>query len=621
MTLRSRIIVVAALASLLVAVVLLIAGWRSQHHVELRFEEATITGKSVLWRKIIASQLDSMEAGTAGLTRDRDTLAALNSGDLVALSDNVKTTYNRLTASKVLSKLQIVNMDGSVLFSAPNDFSGRTKKSLVLEALRQSKVTRGVQRDDDGELVAIVAFPLYASGQSVGAGVFGYSLKAAIEDFKQNDNSEVFIIDSSGKQELATLDNMYQSFQATLPEAGKSSLTFTQVDDKVYSLVAQPINDPENKPLSTLVSVNDYTESFHQQRTINIVSYISIIVMLGLTIAGLFWYMNRSFKPLQTVITGMTAIASGDLTARYESKSNDEIGQLLGAMKMMVEKLQQIISRITGSTAQLSTSAEELASITTETNQSIKRQQIETEQVATSTNEMAATVHEVAVSTQQAAEATKKANSEVITGKQVVSQTMDAIDNLAKEIETAATVIQKLETDSENIGVVLDVIKGIAEQTNLLALNAAIEAARAGEQGRGFAVVADEVRTLASRTQESTREIQAMIERLQNGAEAAVKVMEKSRSRAKTTVEQAAKAGTSLETITQAIDTIVSMNTHIASAAEEQSAAAEEINQNIVSISQAVDQTAQGANQTYTASEELAKLATELQGIVSQFRL
>lgn len=621
MTLRSRIIIVAVAASMLVALVSLLAGWRTQSQIELRFEDATITGKAVLWRKIIASQLDSMETGTAGLTRDRDTLAAMSSGDLAALSENVKTTYNRLSASKMLSKLQIINMEGRVLFSAPEEFSGRTTKTLVLDALRQGKVTRGVQRDENGELLAIVAFPLYAGGQTVGAGMFGYNLKAAIDDFKLNDDSEVFIIDDNGKQELTTKDNMFTSLKLSLPEPGKSVLEISQVDDKVYSVVAQPVNDPDNKPLATLVSVNDYTESFQQQQSFSVASYIAIAVMLGMTFVGLYWYMNRAFRPLQTVIAGMNAIAAGDLTARYEAKSDDEIGQLLGAMKLMVEKLREIVSQITGSTSHLSASAEELATITIGTNESIKRQQFETEQVATSTNEMAATVHEVAVSTQQAADATKKANAEVVTGKHVVSQTMDAIDSLAREIETAATVIQKLETDSENIGVVLDVIKGIAEQTNLLALNAAIEAARAGEQGRGFAVVADEVRTLASRTQESTREIQAMIERLQTGAEEAVKVMEKSRARAKTSVEQAAKAGTSLETITQAIDTIVNMNTHIASAAEEQSAAAEEINRNISSISQAVDQTAQGSQQTFTASEELAKLATELQGIVSQFRV
>ena len=234
---------------------------------------------------------------------------------------------------------------------------------------------------------------------------------------------------------------------------------------------------------------------------------------------------------------------------------------------------------------------------------------------------MNATVHDVAHNAVHAAEATREADQSSTQGKAVVDKTVDAIGEIAAEVEQAAQVIHELERESENIGSVLDVIKSIAEQTNLLALNAAIEAARAGEQGRGFAVVADEVRTLAGRTQASTAEIEEMITRLQSGANNAVNVMESSKTKTNIGVEQAAAAGSALEDITTAVDRIAEMNTQIASAAEEQSAVTEEINRNVANISEIAEHTSTGAEQTAQASEGLSRLASQLNAVVVQFRV
>lgn len=349
---------------------------------------------------------------------------------------------------------------------------------------------------------------------------------------------------------------------------------------------------------------------------------ISLVVMVIVGIIGLLVSLMIT-RSISDVAASLEEIASGesDLTKRLPNRSRDELGQLVNSFNSFMTKLQDIIANVANSTTQLSAAAEEIATISEDSNHRVHQQHRETEQVATSMNEMTATVQEVARSATQASEAALNASNEAGKGHQVVEQTIKSINALATEVETAAGVIHCLESDSSKIGMVLDVIRGISEQTNLLALNAAIEAARAGEQGRGFAVVADEVRTLASRTRQSTLEIQTMIESLQTGAVEAVKVMEQGRNQAHSSVDQASKAGESLRMITHAVETINGMNDQIASAAEEQSVVAEEINRNITTISQLGDQTASAATQISTASSHLAALANQLQMLVGKFKI
>ncbi len=353
-------------------------------------------------------------------------------------------------------------------------------------------------------------------------------------------------------------------------------------------------------------------------------------VLMGLTLAGLVigalgGLLLAGFvsRPLRQTVEAMEDIAQGegDLTRRLPVRGSDEIAMLSAAFNRFVEKVQTLVREVTGSISQLASAAEEMSLITGETRNGVQRQRNETEQVATAMNEMTATVQEVARHAESAAAAAQKADEQANSGRQVVQGTVNAIHKLAAEVEKAAEVIGHLEQDSDQIGGVLEVIRGIAEQTNLLALNAAIEAARAGEQGRGFAVVADEVRSLASRTQESTEEIQQMIEKLQSGARDAVQVMEQGRSMAQESVEQAGQAGQALDGITGAVDQITTMNNQIAEAARQQGEVAEEINQNVINISQVADETASGTDQLAKASDDLARLSAELQSLVASFKV
>jgi methyl-accepting chemotaxis protein len=348
---------------------------------------------------------------------------------------------------------------------------------------------------------------------------------------------------------------------------------------------------------------------------------ITVVMLLIAGVAGLFFALSITNPIIKLAEVIGIIDRDADLSKRIDIHSKDEIGEMATSFNQMLGKLHNSMREVSASTGQLAAAAEELSAITIETNNAIELQRSETDQVATAMNEMTATVQEVASSATTAAEAAHGADRESQGGRKVVQETMDAIDKLAQDVEGTAVIIRRLEGETENIGSVLDVIRGIAEQTNLLALNAAIEAARAGEQGRGFAVVADEVRSLASRTQSSTQEIQGMIEKLQGEARNAVRAMELGQERAQEGVAKAASAGESLQAITTAVGSINDMNAHIASAAEEQSAVADEINRNIVNISQVADQNTENAMQTSKASEELAHLASQLQNLVAQFKV
>lgn len=310
-----------------------------------------------------------------------------------------------------------------------------------------------------------------------------------------------------------------------------------------------------------------------------------------------------------------------DLSRRVDLYARDEIGFAAEAFNRMLEVFQDLIRQIDVSTAQVTAAAKDMSLASERTNVAINNQRSQTEQAATAMNEMAATVQDVARSAAEAATGGEQADHEAGRGLGVVTEVMKSIRDLAGEVRRSAEVIHTLEVESENIGSVLDVIRGIAEQTNLLALNAAIEAARAGEQGRGFAVVADEVRTLASRTQSSTAEIQQMIQRLQGGAKVAVTAMNDGQNKADSAVERAEAAGQALSAITRAVAGIRDMNTQIASAAEEQSTVAEEVNRNVTAISDLSRQTAEGSHQTARASSELAQMATALQKLIGRFKV
>lgn len=365
----------------------------------------------------------------------------------------------------------------------------------------------------------------------------------------------------------------------------------------------------------TRVSV---TDSISSSSWIN-----GVITLVSIALAVLIsWYTVRSISnPLSRVNHMLNIMADGNLTERVDYNAEDEFGELASNTNKLTGNLRKLIEGIANRATQLATAAEQSSNVSDETTNAIDEQRNQIEQVATATQEMNSTASEMAEGAAQALREIQHSDDEAKRVREISDKNRTTIEGLAREIKDASEVIDQLSENSKNIGGILDVIRGIADQTNLLALNAAIEAARAGEQGRGFAVVADEVRTLASRTQESTEEIQDMIESLQNDSQRAVTVMNKGREQAELSVNQSDEAAQALQSITDSVHQASDSSNHIANAANEQSSTAHDISERLEAIVSIAEQTASGSKQTAQASTEVAKLADELQDSIKSFRV
>lgn len=358
------------------------------------------------------------------------------------------------------------------------------------------------------------------------------------------------------------------------------------------------------------------------QNALSIGLVVTVVTLVFLAFVA--WSTSNSINTaVNSLLMSLKDIASGegDLTRRIAKSSKDEIGEVVDWFNQFIDKLHRSIGEVVATTRPLTGVSGDLGSLTSETSRITEQQNRATEEVSFVVDEMVASVKAVSTNASSAAQAAREADQAAKEGRTIVNETVKSINALAGEVERASEVIRKLEADTANVGSILDVIKGIAEQTNLLALNAAIEAARAGEQGRGFAVVADEVRTLASRTQDSTQEIQAVIEELQSAARSAVEVMSSSKDRAKTSVSQAAKTDESLQAITSKVESITTMNSQIASATDRQEQAAHSIKDNVMGIKDTSATAMASMQKVAAASRSLTEIAQTLQRITGQFKV
>ncbi|MCG6576400.1 methyl-accepting chemotaxis protein [Pseudomonas sp. AF32] len=439
---------------------------------------------------------------------------------------------------------------------------------------------------------------------------------------------ERLVVTPEGK---ALYDQFKQTFAAyragiaqsfTLAEQGRRDelIKLLLVDMKtVVDGSGKQLNDLAEL-FSKQVSIESQKSQEHYANSRMIVTLF--IVLAALATVALAMLLTRSIvKPLGEALNAAESVAKGDLTRPIETHGSDEVSRLLKALATMQQNLRDTLQSISGSATQLATAADELNAVTLDSTHSLQQQNNEIEQAATAVTEMTTAVEEVARNAVSTSDATRQSSESASLGQQRVSDTVDAIGALANDVEVTGGLVQSLANQSQDIGKVLDVIRAIAEQTNLLALNAAIEAARAGESGRGFAVVADEVRALAYRTQQSTQEIEQMVQGMRTGATQALDSMQASSSRAASTLAMAERAGEALQTITASVSEIHERNLVIASAAEEQAQVAREVDRNLVNIRDLSVRSATGADQTSASSHELSQLANSLRTMVQRFQV
>ncbi len=528
------------------------------------------------------------------LSQAKDLALEMASWSVSSVANNLDVLQSGLADDGAYTLKQSEGKDGGQFIEQASQVSQVSR--LMLQAMNEARVRLDQSRKGD---------------DSAGQG----KIEQADQALTQAEQLKTTVKDEGYQTVLNEVTGHISSFSEKLTEYTGLLAQEKTVYEQLHQRAAQVVERVDLAYVAEDLSM----QAELKKNSLLILGSSALALLVGLVAA---WVITRLIvAPLRSVIRVAQQIAAGDLSATVEVTRRDEIGQLMQAMQQMGAGLSRIVSGLQAGIEQLASSAHSLSAVTEQTNLEVSSQKEETEQVATAMNQMAATVHDVARNAEEAAQAAQTADGKVESGQHVVRQSMARIEQLADSATSASSSIESLSAEIQNIGTVLSVIKSVAEQTNLLALNAAIEAARAGEQGRGFAVVADEVRALAKRTQQSTEEIERLVSALRSAAQSSVQQIQNSGELVKLAVSDALQTESALGSIAAAVSLIQQMNQQIAAAAEEQSSVAEEINRSVTSIRASADQSSLAMQGNAASSIELAQLGLELKGMVGHFRL
>ncbi|MFK5984178.1 MAG: methyl-accepting chemotaxis protein [Pseudomonadota bacterium] len=622
MNLKNKIV----FAVFIMAIVIVSSSFISNHlkssKLETRYDDLAIHGNQQIWDLIIANQYTAMEPAIKSITRDRKLKKALAKQNFEQVRENAKTVFNLLEGEAVLSSLEILDVNGKVVFNAQNSMAENKLNPLAVKAISSKKITTSITQNHLGKLQTELVFPITSRGKVIGAGSYALDLSVAIKQLKQRQNSQVYTSNSKGNLKSSSTVNLDTELNKLQFPLSTAKHLVIKNGSQAYSTTILPIKNITDQLLANIIVIMDNTESYQSQQKINIYAAIFLILISVLMLLFIYFYLNNCLSSLHSISHSLHSVSEGDLTVVIEqSNRKDEIAEIQAAIANTVNKLHQLIAKIKPLVAEVNSASDLLNDSVHQNQNNTDQQKTNITQVLEATQNVTTAVSSLSQYSDDMTNSSQDAVSELEKGSEIIHQTISSIKTIAAQIENAGTVVNQLSLETKTIGGVLDVIKGIAEQTNLLALNAAIEAARAGEAGRGFAVVADEVRNLAGKTQESTEDIEKMIERLRTGAASAVIEMENSQSEVSVCVDYANKTEASMSIIIPKVAEIKDKNIEVSKAIEEQQQSIENINQNVATIDQVAEYSVQQNSETLQISNTLKELSTSLEAMLLQFKV